>query len=448
MNIGARVGSIVVLAGLIGAACMSMRGAETGGDTSRGFDGAIGENARRLMDDGRAAFRHDTFGSEGFWGGVLQLHEGIAGQKHGGVGAGVSPKQALAAGLKVDVATLPPSLVEALKEGKVDLDDPGSTLALIKANAVVGVTGFFDAQGRITSLGIQCALCHSHVDDALAPGIGRRLDGWPNSDLNIGAIVSLAPTLKPYVDLLGVDEATVRKVLASWGPGKFDAQLALDGKAFRPDGKSAATLIPPAFGLAGVNQHTWTGSWGGVTYWNAFVANLEMHGRGNFFDPRLNNREQYPVAARAGLGNTRTPDDRITPKLAALHFYQLAMPVPKPPAGTFDQARAARGQTTFSGKARCATCHVPPIFTEPGWNLHKADEIGIDSFQADRSPDRAYRTTPLRALWETKKIHKGGFYHDGRFPTLLDVVSHYNRSMNLGLTAAESQDLVEYLKSL
>ena len=448
MKIGARVGSIVVLAGLVGAACMSMRGAETGGDTSRGFDGAIGENARRLMDDGRAAFRHDTFGSEGFWGGALQLHRGIAGQKHGGVGAGVSPKQALAAGLKVDVAALPPSLVEALKAGKVDLDDPGSTLALIKANAVVGVTGFFDAQGRITSLGIQCALCHSHVDDALAPGIGRRLDGWPNSDLNIGAIVSLAPTLKPYVDLLGVDEATVRKVLASWGPGKFDAQLTLDGKAFRPDGKSAATLIPPAFGLAGVNQHTWTGSWGGVTYWNAFVANLEMHGRGNFFDPRLNNREQYPVAARAGLGNTRTPDDRITPKLAALHFYQLAMPVPKPPAGTFDQARAARGQTTFSGKARCATCHVPPIFTEPGWNLHKADEIGIDSFQADRSPDRAYRTTPLRALWETKKIHKGGFYHDGRFPTLLDVVSHYNRVMNLGLTAAESQDLVEYLKSL
>jgi hypothetical protein len=448
MKIGARVGSIVVLAGLVGAACMSMRGAETGGDTSRGFDGAIGENARRLMDDGRAAFRHDTFGSEGFWGDALELHRGIAGQKHGGVGAGVSPKQALAAGLKVDVAALPPSLVEALKAGKVDLDDPGSTLALIKANAVVGVTGFFDSQGRITSLGIHCALCHSHVDDALAPGIGRRLDGWPNSDLNIGAIVSLAPTLKPYVDLLGVDEATVRKVLASWGPGKFDAQLTLDGKAFRPDGKSAATLIPPAFGLAGVNQHTWTGSWGGVTYWNAFVANLEMHGRGNFFDPRLNNREQYPVAARAGLGNTRTPDDRITPKLAALHFYQLAMPVPKPPAGTFDQARAARGQTTFSGKARCATCHVPPIFTEPGWNLHKADEIGIDSFQADRSPDRAYRTTPLRALWETKKIHKGGFYHDGRFPTLLDVVSHYNRAMNLGLTAAESQDLVEYLKSL
>jgi mono/diheme cytochrome c family protein len=448
MNIGARVGGILVLAGLVGAACMSMRGPETSGDTSRGFDGSIAENSRRLMDEGRAAFRRDTFGSEGFWGGALQLHRGIAGQKNGGVGAGVSPKQALAAGLKVDLAALPPSLVDALKAGKVDLDDPSSTLALLKANAVVGVTGFFDSQGRITSLGIQCALCHSNVDDALAPGIGHRLDGWPNSDLNIGAIVSLAPTLKPYVDLLGVDEATVRKVLASWGPGKFDAQLTLDGKAFRPDGKSAATLIPPAFGLAGVNQHTWTGSWGGVTYWNAFVANLEMHGRGNFFDPRLNNREQYPVAARAGLANKRTPDDRITPNLAALHFYQLAMPVPKPPAGAFDQTRAARGQATFSGKARCATCHVPPIFTEPGWNLHKADEIGIDSFQADRSPDRAYRTTPLRALWETKKIHKGGFYHDGRFPTLQDVVSHYNRVMSLGLTPTETQDLVEYLKSL
>jgi hypothetical protein len=451
MKIGARIGSIAsipLLVGLAGAACMSMRGPSASDKMSGAFDGAIAENARRLMDEGRMTFRHDTFGSEEFWGGALQLHQAIAGQKHGGVGAGVSPKQALAVGLKVDVAALPPALVDALKAGKVDLDDPGSTLALLKANGVVGVTGFFDPQGRITSLGVQCALCHSTVDDALAAGIGHRLDGWPNSDLDIGAVVALAPTLKPYVDLLGVDEATVRRVLASWGPGKFDAQLTLDGKAFRPDGKPAATLIPPAFGLAGVNQHTWTGSWGGVTYWNAFVANLEMHGRGNFFDPRLNNREQYPVAARAGLANRRVMEDRITPKLAALHFYQLAMPVPKAPAGAFDQARATRGQTIFYGKARCATCHVPPLFTEPGWNLHRPDEIGIDAFQADRSPDRAYRTTPLRALWDTKKIHKGGFYHDGRFSTLPDVVSHYNRVMSLGLTAAETQDLIEFLKSL
>jgi hypothetical protein len=224
-------------------------------------------------------------------------------------------------------------------------------------NAVVGVTGFF-TNGALKSMGIQCALCHSTVDDGFAPGIGRRLDGWPNRDLDIGAIVALAPTLKPYTDLLGADDATVRKVLRSWGPGKFDAQLTLDGKTFRPDGKSAATLNPAAFGLAGVNQHTWTGSWGSITYWNAFVANLEMHGKGNFFDPRLSNKEQYPVAARANLGNVRASEDRITPKLAALHFYQLALPAPRPPAGSFDPTAAARGKTVFEGKAGspAATC--------------------------------------------------------------------------------------------
>ena len=207
-------------------------------------------------------------------------------------------------------------------------------------------------------------------------------------------------------------------------------------------------MNPAAFGLAGVNQHTWTGSWGTVTYWNAFVANLEMHGKGNFFDPRLSNKEQYPVAARANLGNVRASEDRITPKLAALHFYQLAIPVPKPPEGSFDRASADRGRAVFNGKSKCAICHVPPIFTEPGWNLHKPEEIGIDAFQADRAPDRAYRTTPLRALWDSKKIHKGGFYHDGRFATLQDVVDHYNTFMKLGLTIAETRDLIEYLKSL
>jgi hypothetical protein len=448
MTTGARVGSIMILTGLIAVACVSMRSAPPGAPGSAAFDTTIADNGRRMMDEGRATFRSDTFGSEAFWGGALQLHRAIAGQRNGGVGAGVSPKQALAAGLKVDLASLPGPLVDALKAGKVDLEDPASTLALLKANAVVGVTGFFDPQGRITAMGIQCALCHSTVDDSFAPGIGNRLDGWPNSDLNVGLIVSLAPSVKPYVDLLGVDEATVRKVLTSWGPGRFDAQLALDGKAFRPDGKTAATLIPPAFGLAGVNQHTWTGSWGGVTYWNAFVANLEMQGSGRFFDPRLNNREQFPVAARAGLGDTRAADDRITPKLAALQFYQLAIPVPKAPPGTFDPAGAARGQALFSGKARCASCHVPPLYTEPGWNLHKAEEIGIDSFQADRSPDRAYRTTPLRALWDTRRIHQRGFYHDGRFATLGAVVGHYDQVLRLGLTSAESADLIEYLRSL
>jgi hypothetical protein len=452
MNVTGRIAGISVLALVVGTACMQeatrARGTSRGPDGGTGFDATIAEHARQQLEDGRMTFRRDTFGSEGFWGGALQLHRAIAGEKNGGVGPGLSPKQALALGLKVDAAGLPAALAAALKAQQVDLDNPASTVALLKANVVVGVTGFFDAQGRMISVGIQCALCHSTVDDAFAPGIGRRLDGWPNRDLDIGAIVALAPTLRPYTDLLGADDATVRKVLRSWGPGKFDAQLTLDGKAFRPDGKSAATLNPAAFGLAGVNQHTWTGSWGSVPYWNAFVANLEMHGKGNFFDPRLSNKEQYPVAARANLGNIRVSEDRITPKLAALHFYQLAIPVPKPPEGTFDRAGAERGRAIFNGKSRCAVCHVPPIFTEPGWNLHKPEEIGIDAFQADRAPDRAYRTTPLRALWDSQKIHKGGFYHDGRFATLQAVVDHYNTFMKLGLTSAEARDLIEYLKSL
>jgi hypothetical protein len=223
--------------------------------------------------------------------------------------------------------------------------------------------------------------------------------------------------------------------------------LSLDSKGFRPDGGNASTLIPAAFGLAGVNNHTWTGSWGTVTYWNAFVGNLEMHEVGTFFDPRLDNAEQFPVAARARMGPATAPpgQDRITPKLAALHFYQLSLPAPRPPEGSFDRSAANRGQAVFNGQARCATCHVPPLFTEPGWNLHTPEEMGIDAFQADRSPDRRYRTTPLvgRLFNRTR-----GFYHDGRFPTLLDVVNHYDTFQNLGLTEEQKRDLVEYLKSL
>jgi cytochrome c peroxidase len=246
-------------------------------------------------------------------------------------------------------------------------------------------------------------------------------------------------------NLLQVDEATVRKVLASWGPGKFDAELNLDGKAFRPDGKPAAVLIPPAFGMAGVNLHTWGGGWGGVTYWNAYVANLELQGQGTFFDARLNDPAKYPVAARAGFGNKRSDTDMVTAKLAALQFYQLAIPPPTPPEGSFDRAAAARGEVVFKGKANCAQCHVPPLFTEPGWNTHKASEIGIDDFQANRAPDNSYRTSPLRGIFSHMKR---GFYHDGRFASLLDVVNHYNTFKNLSLTEPEKQDLVEYLKSL
>jgi CxxC motif-containing protein (DUF1111 family) len=218
----------------------------------------------------------------------------------------------------------------------------------------------------------------------------------------------------------------------------------MDGKAFRPDGKSAATLLPPAFGLAGVNLHTWTG-WGSVTHWNAFVANLEMHGKGTFFDPRLNDPVQFPIAAAAGFGNVRNDPDLITSKLAALHFYQLAIPAPKPPKGSFDRVAAASGEVIFNTKADCARCHVPPLFTEPGWNMHTPDEIGIDDFQSNRAPDRRYRTSPLKGLWTHQK---GGFFHDGRFATLREVVDHYNNFFALGLGEQEVKDLIEYLKSL
>jgi hypothetical protein len=404
----------------------------------------IDANAEHTMDEGRRIFRFDTFGDESFWGDTLGLHKAIEGAKLGGVGPGVSPATALAVGLKVDVNALPAGLIDALKQGQVDLNSPATTVALLKLNAVVGVTGFFNAQGTLRSVGIQCALCHSTVDDSLAPGIGHRLDAWANRDLNIGAIVALAPNLQSVADVLATDQQTVRKVLNSWGAGHFDAELFLDGKAFRPDGKTAATLIPPAFGLAGVNLHTWTG-WGSVTYWNAFVANLEMHGKGNFFDPRLADAAQFPVAARNGFDNVRNEPDLITPKLAALHFYQLGIPAPKAPATSFNEEAAARGKEIFNGSAKCAACHVPPLFTEPGWNMHTGSEIGIDDFQADRAPDKRYRTAPLKGLWTHTK---GGFYHDGRFATLQDVVNHYDQFFGLSLSSQQEKDLIEYLKSL
>src|SRR5689334_1207904 len=412
---------------------------------SQGFDRRISENSQRMMEEGKQIFRFDTFGDEVYWTDKLKLHDAIQGSKFGGVGPGVSPKTALAVGLKVDMEALPQSLINQLKQGKVNLDDPATTLALIKLDAVLGVKGTFNPNGSLKAVGLSCAVCHSTVDDAFAPGIGRRLDGWSNQDLNVGAIVSLAPDLSALTNLLGVDEATVKKVLASWGPGKFDAELNLDGKAFRPDGKSAATIIPPAFGMAGVNLHTWGGGWGTVTYWNAFVGNLELSGQGTFFDERLNDPVKYPVAARAGFGNKRSTPDMVTSKLASLQFYQLAIPPPTPPEGSFDRVAAARGQMIFNGKATCAQCHVPPLFTEPGWNTHKPADIGIDDFQANRAPDNSYRTTPLRGLFTHMKR---GFYHDGRFATLLDVINHYNGFKHLNLTEQEKKDLVEYLKSL
>jgi hypothetical protein len=356
-----------------------------------------------------------------------------------------------------------------LRANRVDLDSPATTLLLLKVNAVVGLTGFFNSDGSLKSVGIQCALCHSTVDNALTFGIGRRLDGWANRDLDIGKIVATAPDLTPFATLLGVPVSTVKTVLNSWGPGKFDAELFFDGKAFNPaqvtDGVTTgtnvpgATLIPNAFDLAGFNQHTWTGAWGTVSYWNALVATLEMRGVGRFFDPRLNNAAQFPIAAANGFGNfnadLKPDDDRVTSKLPGLHFYQLALPAPTPRAGRdFEPEAAKRGDELFSGKARCNSCHVEALWTEPGWNLHRAEEICIDSFQADRAPDHTYKTMNLNAVFVRERglfmnpDNKGRFYHDGRFATLLDVVNHYDRCKSLALSDAEKHDLVEYLKSL
>ena len=327
--------------------------------TNEGRDN-IAANAIRLVDRGRRTFRFDTFGDEAFWGDTLKLHQAIEGSAMGGVGPGVSPKMALTVGLKVDINALPGSLIGQLQSGAVNLNDPAVTVALLKMNAVVGVTGFFDSSGALKSMGIQCALCHSTVDNsqpALCGGlitpnpgtgcIGHRLDGWPNRDLNVGGIIALAPDLSSVASLLSTSQDGVRTVLNSWGPGKFDAELFLDGKASNPrqmtDGVvtatnvPGATLIPPAFGLGGVNLHTWTG-WGSVPHWNAFVATLEMHGNGRFWDPRLKDTAQFPIAAAHGFGDLRLPngqyispdDDRVTSKLQALQFYQLAIPSPQP----------------------------------------------------------------------------------------------------------------------
>jgi hypothetical protein len=419
-------------------AVKAQQGRDSFGDESK-------VNADRMYDEGKRIFRDDTFGSEAFWGDTLQLHRAILGEKQGGVGSGLSPKDALKLGLKVDLGRMPNAAIEMIKKQAASLENPETTVALLKANAVVGVTGKFGSDGKLQSIGFQCALCHSTVDDSFSPGIGRRLDGWPNRDLNVGAIVALAPNLKAYADRLGLDTPKLKSILESWGPGKYDAEVNQDGKAFRPDGKSGATLLPAAFGLAGVNLHTYTGSWGNVTYWNAYVANTQMQGQGTFFDPRLDRADQYPIAAKNKVGHTRKEVDLITAKLGALQFYQLALPAPKPPANSYNKDAAARGQAVFSGKAQCATCHIPPLFTEPGWNLHTPEEIGIDDFQASRSPDKRYRTTPLRGLFTRMK---GGFYHDGRFADLNAVVDHYQAVLKFTLTDQERRDLIEYLKSL
>jgi len=408
----------------------------------------------QLFEQGKEIFRFDTFGDEDYWGGMLQLHKAVEGAALGGVGPGVSPRTALTvAGLKVDVDALPRNLQAKLKQGSVDLDSPATTLALLKLNAVVGVKGVFDTGSSLSSIGITCALCHSTVDDSFAPGIGKRLDGWPNQDLNVGLIVSLAPNLAPMANQVLGDSnsatiATLKKVLLSWGPGFYDAEVNIDAIGFRPDGKSAAVRIPAAYGHLGEDLHTWTGGFGNVTYWNAYVANLQMHGNGNFNDERFNDPVKYPAAVRGGFFKLRHDPDQVTSKLAPLHYYQLSLQAPTPPAGSFDPAAAKRGEAVFNGRGKCSGCHMPPLYTDAGYNAHTPTEMCIDSFQADRGPTGAIGSTlvtpQLSGLWARSKR---GFFHDGRFPTLLDVTNHYNACFNLGLLPDQKGDLVEFLKS-
>jgi len=480
------VAALLLLGGVIANGTVSAFSAMHGDDDTPGAcepaqvdqPGQACDKARdALFEQGKQVFRFDTFGDEDWWSGQLQLQKAIEGAALGGVGPGISPKTALAAGLKVDVNALPGNLQAALKAGKVDLDSPATTLALLKLDAVVGVKGFFDSGGSLSSVGLTCAVCHSTVDDSFAPGIGNRLDGWPNQDLNTGLIVSLAPNLAPMAQqVLGSSTPaaidTLKQVLLSWGPGFYDAEVNLDGIGFKQDAEgntlvgadgkpeSAATRIPAAYGHLGENFHTWTGYFGDVTYWNAYVANLQLHGNGNFNDSRFafklpNGKFKYPAAIRGSFNKLRHDPDEVTSKLAPLHYYQLSLKAPTPPRGSFDKGAAAQGEKIFNGKGRCSDCHMPPLYTDAGFNSHTPEELcltnskgEIDTFQADRGPrglNPGVLVTPqLPGLWARSKL---GFYHDGRFPTLLAVVDHYNSCFGLRLSPGEKSDLVEFLKS-
>ena len=369
--------------------------------------------------DGQAIFRFDTFGDEQFWTDVLRMHEVIP---------TVDPATALAVGLKVDVEALPRQVIAALRAGEVDLTNPAVTVELLRLNAVVGVKGSVDAAGQLTKVGITCALCHSSVDDSFAPGIGKRLDGWANTDLNVGAIVALSPAL---------DEAT-KAEFRTWGPGKYDPRHhAFDGMNIIPlNSPSLPIVIPPIYGLRGVGFETFTAD-GPISYWNAYVGIGQMGGKGNFSDPRI------------GLFIEQTPD-LVTPKLRALLEYQLRLRPPRVAKRLLDRAAVRRGKQLFRNEAGCATCHQGPTFTDvlsgPDRRvpfLHDPAEVGMDPGYAARTATGKYRTTPLRGL-----LQHPPYFHDGSAADLMAVVNHYDRLFRLNLTAAQKADLVEYLKSL
>ena len=367
--------------------------------------------------DGKKIFRYDTFGDEQLWTDVLRMHEALR---------TVRPVDALALGVKVDSEALPASLVAAIGRGEVDLTDPAVTVELIRLNAVVGVVGEVDEAGQLTRVGITCALCHSTVDDSFAPGIGRRLDGWPAQDLDVGKIVSLSPALDP----------ALKAEFSAWGPGMYDPRHhAFDGVNIIPlNSPSLPVVIPPAYGLKGVGFETYTAD-GTISYWNSYVGVGQMGGQGRFHDPRI------------GLHIEQQPD-LVTPKLPALLAYQLSLRTPRAPKGSFSPRVAARGRRVFDTKAGCASCHSGPRYTDVGRGhrdpfLHHPEEVGTEPLYAARTATGKYRTTPLRGLW-----HRTAFFHDGSATGLPAVVEHYDDQFKLGLTDQEKSDLVEFLKSL
>jgi len=380
--------------------------------TSCGRDGPTEPQERpldpALVAAGKEIFRFDTFGDEQFWTDTLRMHEVIQ--------RAVTPTVALSVGLKVDADALPQAVKDALAAGQVDLNSTATTLALLKLNAVVGVKGdvqTVNGRDTLVRIGITCALCHSTVNNSFAPGIGQREDGWPNTTLNPGAIIALSPALT----------LTQKAVYNSWGPGRYDPR-------FNFDGQNTPLVLPPAYGLRGVAKETFTAE-GPVSYWNAYVAVTQMHGQGNFSDPRL------------GIHIVQEPD-LVTPKLPALREYQLSLNAPAPPDGSFDPAAARRGRAVFSGAGGCMSCHVGNTFTDVNsGTLHAPSETGMDPRYAARTSQRAYRTTPLRGLWQ-----HAPYFHDGSAATLRDVVEHYNRVRGLDLTEQQKHDLVEYLKTL
>ncbi len=398
-----RFAAVLILG--FGAACATQT-PEMSPGTPTGAGAASDDFSPQTLAAGRQVFRFDTFGDEQFWTDTARMHEVV--QKS------VSPTMALSVGLKVDADAIPADVAAAIKGGKVDLNDPATTVTLLKLNAVVGLNGTVttvNGKDNLTRLGITCALCHSTVDNSFSKGIGHRKDGWPNRDLNVGAIIALSPAVTP----------AQKAVYNSWGPGKYDPR-------FNIDGKSTPLVLPPAYGLARVRNETYTAE-GPISYWNAYVAVTQMHGHGNFSDPRL------------GINIRQTPD-MVGPKLGSLRAYQHSIEAPTPPAGSFDSEASARGRVVFN--QNCVTCHVGANNTDNNSGvLHAPSQTGQDASYALRTANKAYRTTPLRGLWQHPP-----YFHDGSAATLEDAVTHYNNFRRLGLSAAQQRDLVQYLKSL